>query len=86
MAKLCETLTGGRLAAQRQQHRKRIKNEYQQCRNQPHYGFCIVRAEQLGEIERQTGLGAYAGAPRLDLGLLHFEISRPIGCLLPFDH
>jgi hypothetical protein len=37
-------------------------------------------------IERRTGLGAYAGAPRLDLGLLHFEISRPIACLLPFGH
>jgi hypothetical protein len=68
------------------QHRKRIKNEYQQRRNQPRYGLCIVRAEPLGETERRTGLGAYASALRLDLGLLHFEVSRPIGCLLPFGH
>jgi hypothetical protein len=56
---------------QQQQHGSRIEHQDRQRRDQPHRGFSVARPEQRGEVERRASLVGYAGALRLDVGLLH---------------
>jgi hypothetical protein len=59
---------------QRQQDGKGVQYQHQQCRDQPHHGFRVVRAEQFCEVERRARLGGYTGSLCIDIGLLHLQV------------
>jgi hypothetical protein len=60
-------------------HRKRIKHQHQKRPNRPHYDFRVVQAEQLGEVQRRSGLGGYGSrcASRLLLLLATVPVPGP---------